>query len=33
MDVGHGGASGLLKAVALEHAFLFKLEGKIKYTN
>ena len=30
MDVGHGGASGRfesLKEVALEHAFLFKLEG------
>ena len=30
MDVGHGGASGRfesLKEVALEHAFLLKLEG------
>ena len=33
MDVGHGGASGRfesLKEVALEHAFLFKLEGIIQ---
>ena len=31
MDVGHGGASGRfesLKEVALEQAFLLKLEGK-----